>query len=66
MTTEQTKQTEPQSIYVPVFVRPGPGGERMGVSLFLTHDKAKAFGLRVKKDLKSKFSRVARFEEVPS
>lgn len=64
MTTEQTKQTEPQSIYVPVFVRPGPGGEQLGVSHFLTYDAAKAFGLTAEKLLARKFSRVIRFEEV--
>ena len=66
MTTEQTKQTEPRSVYVPVFIASGPGEQWMGQSHFLTYGEAKAFGLKVEKALKSKFSRVARFEEVPS
>ena len=74
MTTEQTKQTEqtdPMSIYVPVYIMTNTGREWLGVTQFSTYDEANAFGLTAEKLLASKllgskFSRVARFEEVPS
>lgn len=76
MTTQQTKQTEPRSIYVPVYIMTDTGREWFDVTHFSTYDEANAFGLTAEKLLDSKllasklldskFSRVARFEEVPS